>query len=44
MTNKTRDQITLSATKYYADQFELFLAEEGWQEWMEEYTNASEEE
>ena len=43
MENKTENEILEAMKKYPEDQFELYKAEAGWQDWMNEYTEANEE-
>ena len=38
-----RKEIIESAKQYEAHEFRLFLAEEGWQDWMNDYTTAPED-
>ena len=42
MDNKTRHTIITDAKKYTIDEYELWQAEHGWQDWMNEYTEAEE--
>lgn len=39
---ETRNSLIAEAKKYGADEFELFTAELGWQDWMNAYTEAEE--
>ena len=36
----TENEIKQEMAKYKPEQLELYLAEAGWQEWMEDYTEA----
>jgi hypothetical protein len=40
MNEKTEAKIKEQMTKY--DDFELYIAESGWESWMEEYTDSAE--
>ena len=42
MRTEIRNKIKESAKKYNSEDFNLFIAEEGWQDWMNEYTEAAE--
>ena len=37
---ETRERLIAEAKKYNFDELELFQAELGWQDWMNDYTNA----
>ena len=40
MDMKTENKIKKNMGRYTSEQFELYTAEAGWEEWMEEYTFA----
>lgn len=40
MTRQTELQIMAEMAKYQPDDFDLYNAEAGWQDWMNEYTTA----
>lgn len=42
-TTEVHDFIVKEAKKYEADEFELFIAEQGWQDWMNDYTQEPED-
>jgi hypothetical protein len=44
MDYKTREEIIERAKKYNKDEFNRFLDDEGWQDWMNGFTNEPEEE
>ena len=41
---KTENKIKKNMGRYTSEQFELYKSEAGWQEWMEEYTLAEDDE
>lgn len=44
MKEETRKRLMEVARSYENDQLELFIAELGWEDWMNEYTDASDDE
>lgn len=44
MKKEIRESIIAAAKNYNTDEYNLFEAEYGWQEWMNDYTEASDDE
>jgi hypothetical protein len=42
MNEKTENEIKKEMQKYESEDFELYIAESGWESWMEEYTDSAE--
>lgn len=42
MKNTERERLTEVAKNYEVDELELFIAETGWEDWMNEFTEAAE--